>query len=107
MTRVTRKKSGHLIEIVRDDGTRDVSWDWKQLLADVNAACEAYEAANKGKKLTVDGHGDVHEVKAKTPAAKKAPAKKPAAKKPAAKKPAAKKPAAKKPAAKKAPAKKK
>ena len=92
MIRVTRKKSGHLIEITRDDGTRDVSWDWKQLLADVQEACEAYESANRGKVLTVDGHGDVHEVKPKKPAAKKPAAKKPAAKKPAAKKPAAKNP---------------
>ena len=96
MVRVTRKKTGHLIEITRDDGTTDISWDWKQLLDDVREACEAYESANKGKILTVDGHGDVHEVKAKKPAAKKAPAKKPAAKKTAAKKPAAKKAPAKK-----------
>ena len=86
MVRVTRKKTGHLIEITRDDGTTGISWDWNQLLADVRAACEVYESSNKNKVLAVDGHGDVHEVKAKKPAAKKAPAKKPAAKKAPAKK---------------------
>lgn len=91
MTRVTRKKSGHLIEITRDDGTRNISWDWKQLLEDVRSACESYESSNQGQVLTVDGHGDVHEIKTKKPAAKKAAAKKPAAKKAAAKKPTAKK----------------
>ena len=84
MTKVTRKKSGHLIEITRDDGTRNIGWDWKQLL-------ESYESSNQGQVLTVDGHGDVHEIKTKKPAAKKAAAKKPAAKKAAAKKPTAKK----------------
>jgi cold shock CspA family protein len=70
MVRVIRKKTGHLIEITRDDGTKDVSWDWDQLLEDVRAATE-------GKGVTVK-------------VVEKAP-KKPAAKKPAAKKPAAKK----------------
>ena len=85
MIRVTRKKTGHLIEITRDNGTKDVSWDWDQLLADVRAACEAYESS---KPVAV-----VEEKK--KPAAKKAAAKKAAANKPAAKKAAAKKPAKK------------
>ena len=70
MVRIIRKKTGHLIEITRDDGTKDVSWDWDQLLADVRAA-------TSGKVVV--------EEKVK-PAAKKAVAKKPAAKKPATKK---------------------
>jgi hypothetical protein len=63
MIRVTRKKTGHLIEITRDDGTKDVSWDWDQLLADVRAATD-------GKVAVVTEKAE------KKPAAKKAPAKK-------------------------------
>lgn len=67
MPHVTRKKNGHLIEITRDDGTRDVSWDWNQLLAEVKTACDAYEASTT-----------VQVVKDRN---KKSAAKKPAAKK--------------------------
>lgn len=70
MIRVTRKKTGHLIEIIRDNGTKDVSWDWNQLLVDVREACAAYENSVP-----------VEVVEKKKPAAKKAPSKKPAAKK--------------------------
>ena len=70
MVRVIRKKTGHLIEITRNDGTKDVSWDWDQLLADVRAATSVKvvvaEAVVKDAKKPV----------AKKPAAKKAPAKK-------------------------------
>lgn len=74
MTKVTRSKTGHLIEITRDDGSKDIKWDWDKLLEEV-------QAATAGKVLTVDGHGDVHEVKTKKPAAKKPAAKKAPAKK--------------------------
>lgn len=94
MTRVTRNKTGHLIEITRDDGTKDVSWDWDQLLADVRAA-----TADR-KVLTVD-LGELtpaEEAKVIKKVTKAVKAKKDTVKesKPAAKKPATKKPAAKK-----------
>lgn len=65
MVRVIRKKTGHLIEITRDDGTKDVSWDWDQLLADVRAATSV--------KVTIE---EKVEPAAKKPAAKKAATKK-------------------------------
>ena len=65
MVRVIRKKTGHLIEITRDDGTKDVSWDWDQLLADVRAATSV--------KVTVaeEAVKDAKKPAAKKPAAKK------------------------------------
>lgn len=104
MIRVIRKKTGHLIEITRDDGTKDVSWDWDQLLEDVRAATSVNvtvdSAAAKGlKKKGIDVKKEVTQALANEGLVadiKTKPTKKPAAKKPAAKKPAAKKAPAKK-----------
>ena len=94
MTRVTRNKTGHLIEITRDDGTKDVSWDWDQLLADVRAATEDRKIEYVDAKILTPGEEPkvvkkvTKAVKAKKDTVKES---KPAAKKPATKKPAAKK----------------
>lgn len=81
MVSVTRKKTGHLIEVIRDDGSKDLRWDWNKLLEEVRAA-------TAGKVLAVDTSV---ETKTKKSAATKSPAKKPAAKKPTAKKKTSKK----------------
>lgn len=71
MAKVTRNKTGHLIEVIRDDGSKDFRWDWDKLLEEV-------QAATAGKILAVDTSVKTNTKKS---AAKKAVIKKPAAKK--------------------------